>query len=172
VKGACVLFACAALLLCAGCGYHVAGKSNMLPATLHTIAVPPFGNATMNNELARDLGESVSHELIARTKYAVVANPADADAVLYGSVANVFANATTIDPNTGRATGSQITIQLQVRLVDKSGKVLYNRPNLELRDRYEVSTVPSQYFDESQVAFRRLSRSAAQTIVSGILENF
>jgi hypothetical protein len=56
--------------------------------------------------------------------------------------------------------------------VHKSGKVLYNRPNLELRDRYEVSTLPCQYFDESQVSYQRLSRSAAQTIVSGILENF
>jgi len=163
---------CAMWLVCAGCGYHVAGKSNMLPATLHTIAVPPFGNATIHNELARYLTESVSRELIQRTRYAVVANPAEADAVLYGSIANVFANATTIDPNTGRATGSQITIQVQIRLVDKAGKVLYNRPNLELRDRYEVSTLPSQYFDESQVAYQRLSRSAAQTIVSGILENF
>jgi hypothetical protein len=32
--------------------------------------------------------------------------------------------------------------------------------------------VPSQYFDEAQVAYQRLARSAAQTIVSGILENF
>jgi outer membrane lipopolysaccharide assembly protein LptE/RlpB len=158
LKAALAIFCCAMWLLCAGCGYHVAGKSNMLPTTLHTIAVPAFGNATIQNELARYLTQSVSRELIARTKYAVVANPGEADATLYGSIANVFANATTIDPNTGRATGSQITIQVQIRLVDKSGKVLYNRPNLELRDRYEVSTL--------------LSKSAAQTIVSGILENF
>ena len=70
-------------------------------------------------DLAKYLAESVSRELIARTKYTVVADPKDADAVLYGSIANVFANATTIDPNTGRATGAQITIQVQVRLVDK-----------------------------------------------------
>lgn len=172
MRAAAATLSCAVWLVCAGCGYHVAGKSNLLPATMHTIAIPPFRNATNYNDLANYLAESVSRELIARTKYAVVADPKDADAVLYGSIANVFANATTIDPNTGRATGSQITIQVQVRLVDKAGKVLYNRPNLELRDRYEVSTLPSQYFDESQVAYQRLSRSAAQTIVSGILENF
>jgi outer membrane lipopolysaccharide assembly protein LptE/RlpB len=166
------IFLCGLLLTSAGCGYHVAGKSNMLPTTIHTVAIPPFGNATIHNELAKYLTEALSREFIARTKYTVTADRGAADAVLYGSIANVFANATTIDPNTGRATGSQITIQLQIRLVDRSGKVLYNRPNLELRDRYEVSTVPSQYFDESQVAYQRMSRSAAQTIVSGILENF
>jgi outer membrane lipopolysaccharide assembly protein LptE/RlpB len=172
VKTALAILGCALWLACAGCGYQVAGKSNMLPTTLHTIAVPPFGNATINNHLARYLTEAVSRELIARTKYAVIADRGQADAVLYGTIANIFANATTIDPNTGRATGSQITIQVQIRLVDRAGRVLYNRPNLELRDRYEVSTLPSQYFDESEVAYQRLSKSAAQTIVSGILENF
>lgn len=169
MKAALAIFAC---LLSAACGYHVAGKSNMLPTTLHTIAVPPFGNATIHNDLAHYLTESVTRELIARTKYTVIADRSQADATLYGNIANIFANATTIDPTTGRATGSQITIHLQIRLVDRSGKVLYNQPNLELRDRYEVSTLPSQYFDESQVAYQRLSKSAAQTIVSGILENF
>lgn len=162
---------CIAVALSA-CGYHVAGKSNLLPTTIHTIAVPPFANATIHNDLARELTASVTRELIARTKYAVIPDRDGADAVLYGSIANVFSNATTLDPNTGRSTGSQITIQLQIRLVDRTGKVLYNRPNLELRDRYEVSTLPSQYFDESEAAYKRLALSAAQTIVSGILENF
>lgn len=154
------------------CGYHVAGTTNMLPTTIHTIAVPPFTNATVNNDLARYLTDDVTRELIARTKYKVVPATGGADAILYGSVANTFSLATTIDPATGRSTASLVIVVLQVRLVDRSGKVLYNRPNMDVRDRYEISTVPSQYFDESQVAYQRLARSAAQTIVSGILENF
>ncbi len=166
-----VLAVVAAMAL-AGCGYHTAGSTSLLPTTIHTIAVPPFTNATVYSDLARELTGEVTREFIARTKYAIVPDKELADAVLYGSVANVFANATTIDPTTGRSTGSEITIQMQVRLVDKTGKVLYNRPNLELRDRYEVSTLPSQYFDESEAAYRRMAHAAAQTIVSGVLENF
>jgi outer membrane lipopolysaccharide assembly protein LptE/RlpB len=167
-----ILFCLVAGLALGGCGYHVTGKTNLMPATVHTIAIPPFTNATIHNDLAKYLAEALTREMIGRTRYAVVVDRSQADAVLYGSIANVFGNATTIDPVTGRATGSQVILQLQIRLVDKSGKVLYNRPNLELRERYEVSTQPGQYFDESQLAYQRLSREAARTIVSGILENF
>jgi hypothetical protein len=50
--------------------------------------------------------------------------------------------------------------------------VLFNRPNLEFRERYEISIDPKQYFDESQPAMQRLSRDVARTVVSAILENF
>ena len=57
-------------------------------------------------------------------------------------------------------------------MVAKDGKVLFNRPNLEFRDRYEISVDPKQYLDESQAALSRLSRDVARTVVSAILENF
>ena len=167
-----VVSAALAALALFGCGYHMAGTTNMLPASVHTVAIPPFTNATTHTDLGRYLTEALSREVIARTRYAVIADGAQADAVLQCGIANVFAYATTIDAATGRPTGSQVILQLQIRLVDKSGKVLYNRPNLEVKDRYEVSTLPNQYFDESQSAYQRLSRNAARAIVSGILENF
>ncbi len=43
---------------------------------------------------------------------------------------------------------------------------------MDVRERYEVSVDPTVYFDESEVAMRRLSRDVAQTVVSAILENF
>jgi hypothetical protein len=36
----------AALLAAAGCGYQVGGKGELLPKTLHTIAIPAFKNKT------------------------------------------------------------------------------------------------------------------------------
>ena len=29
-------------MLCAGCGYRVAGRADLLPSNIHTIAVPAF----------------------------------------------------------------------------------------------------------------------------------
>jgi hypothetical protein len=63
-------------------------------------------------------------------------------------------------------------VQLQVRLTDKTGKVIYDRPSLDFRERYEITVDPKQYFDESQAAAQRLSRDVARTVVSSILENF
>jgi hypothetical protein len=50
--------------------------------------------------------------------------------------------------------------------------VLFNRPNFEVHERYEISVDPKTYFDESTGAVDRLSREAARSIVSGILEQF
>ena len=41
--------------------------------------------------------------MITRTRYKLVADPAQADATLYGSIANMFSNATTYDAVTGAA---------------------------------------------------------------------
>jgi hypothetical protein len=61
---------------------------------------------------------------------------------------------------------------IQVKLTDKSGKVLFERPNVEFRERYEISVSPQQYFNEMPAALERLSHDVARTVVSSILENF
>jgi outer membrane lipopolysaccharide assembly protein LptE/RlpB len=169
VKTAALLLA---VLSLSGCGYHVAGTTNLLPKEIHTIAVTPWNNASNQYKLSGFTTEAVSRELLSRTRYNVIADPGKADAVLSGSIVNIFSNATVSDPATGRGTGAQIIVQVQVRLVAKDGKILYDRPNLEFRERYEISTDPRQYLDESQAALQRLSRDIARTVISGILENF
>jgi hypothetical protein len=155
-----------------GCGYHVAGTTNLLPTEIHTIAVTPWKNASIEYKLSDYLTESVSREMITRTHYKIVADPAQADAVLSGAVANMFSSATVADPVTGRSTGAQVVVVIQVKLTDKSGKVLFDRPNVEFRERYEISVSPQQYFNEMPAALERLSHDVARTVVSAILENF
>ncbi len=113
----------------------------------------------------------MSRELITRTRYQVIADPAKADAVLSGAIANMYSGATVSDPIKG-ATAAQMVVQIQVKLTGKDGKVIFERPNIEFRERYEISVNPQQYFDESQVAAQRLSRDVGHTIVSAILEAF
>jgi outer membrane lipopolysaccharide assembly protein LptE/RlpB len=159
-------------LACTACGYHVAGATNLLPADIHTIAVTPWTSLNVQYKLPNLLAEAITREMISRTRYKIVTDPANADAVLSGAVANMMSQATVGDPVSGRTTGGQVIVHVQVKLVDKAGKVLFTQPNLEFRERYELSIVPSQYFDESQPALQRLSRDVAKTVVSAILENF
>lgn len=161
------------LLALTGCGYHVAGTATLLPG-VYTIAVTPWGNASIQYKLSDALTAAVSRELITRTRYSVVADPAKADAVLSGSVANMVSSASVVDSTgtaAGRSTAGQLVVYLQVRLIDKNGKVLFNRPNLEFRERYEISIDPKQYFDESQPAMQRLSKDVARAVVSAILSD-
>lgn len=169
MKPLCSLFAIIALT---GCGYHTGGQGNLLPKDLRTIAILPWNNATTQYKLPAYMSEAISREIISRTRYNVVADPAKADATISGSVVNMFNSATIYDPVSGRSTGARIMVQVQVKLVDKNGKVLFVRPNLEFRDRYELAVDTRQYIDESQATLERISRDMARTVVSAILESF
>jgi hypothetical protein len=67
----------------------------------------------------------------------------------------------------------QFSAFLQVNLVERvTGKVLFTRPNMEVRQRYEISQNPLEYFEESDIALDRASREVARSVVSAILEAF
>jgi outer membrane lipopolysaccharide assembly protein LptE/RlpB len=163
----------AATLLLAACGYHVAGHSDLMPKSVVTICIPAFGNATVRYKLSDRLPEAVAREFIARTRYRIVSDPNQADAVLHGSVMNYVSYATVADPVSGRATAVDLRVYLQVSLVERTtGKVLFSRPSMEVRERYEISIDARAYFDESDAALDRASKQVAAQIVTAILENF
>ena len=167
-----LLFALAGLSL-ASCGYKVAGKADLLPKNLHTIAIPSFNNATTHYKLTDRLPNALAQEFIARTRYQVIADVNQADMILTGAVANVIAYPSTFDPLTRRAAGVQVQVVLQVTLRERlTGKEIYSQPAIDFRERYEISTDPQAYFDESAPAFERLSRGVARNVVSAILEMF
>ena len=156
-----------------GCGYRVGGKADLMPKTVKTIAIPTFGNLTTRYKIADRLGNAVSREFLTRTRYQIVADPNGADAVLSGVVVNYVAYPTVIDQVTNRAAGVQIQVILRLTLTEKvSGKVLFTRPNMEVRERYEISIDQNQYFEESETALERLSRDVARSVVSAVLSGF
>ncbi len=160
-------------VLLAACGYHVAGQGDLLPKDLHTIAITPFFNVTSRYKIEQYLTRSVSHEFLSRTRYKVVADESQADAVLRGGVTNIFLTPIIFDPVSGRASTIQAIVQLQVTLTDrKTSKVLYQNQNFESRQRYEISIDPKAYLEESEVGLQRLSESVARNLVSAILEQF
>jgi Lipopolysaccharide-assembly len=156
------------------CGYHVAGKADLVPKSVHTIAIPPFGNISTRYKLTDHLPQAISHEFIARTRYRIVTDPNAADAVLRGAVIGFVAYPITIDQATGRAAGLQVIVTMQISLVERAtGKVIFTRPSFDARQRYEISTTSTTaYFDESDASLARLSRDVARDVVSAILENF
>jgi hypothetical protein len=160
-------------LLFTSCGYHVAGKADLLPRNIKTIAIPAFGNGTHNAKLSERVTSALTREFISRTRYRIVADPNQAEAVLTGAVTNILSYPTTLDTLTGRASGAQIIVYLQVTLTDRStGRVLFTRPLFEVRERYEISVNAATYFEESDSALERLSRDVARSVVSAVLENF
>lgn len=156
-----------------GCGYRFGGKADLLPASVRTIAVPAFSNATTRIKLTESLPSAITREFLSRSRYRIVADPREADAVLEGAVTNFLSAPTIFDQATGRAAGIQVSVFLTVKLVEKgSGNVLYQRQGIEVRQRYEVSIEEREFFDESGPALQRLSQEVARQVVSSVLSAF
>ena len=164
----------AASVALSSCGYHVAGQANLVPKTVHTVAIPPFDNVSVRYKLTDVLPQDISREFISRTSYQVISDPTQADAVLRGSVINYLAFPTLIDTVSGRTSALQVIVRLSITLTERStGKVIFTRPNYEAHERYEAAVTNNyQYFDESGAALQRLSKDVARDVVTSILENF
>ena len=169
----------AGLLALSACGYHVAGRADLVPKEIKTIAVPAFANITTRYKLTDRLPQAIAHEFISRTRYRMVPDPNAADAILRGTVVSYHAFPTIFDagdtnrPGTGRASGVEMHVLLQVSLVERAtGKVLFTLPSFDVRERYQISTDPAAYFEESDAALNRVSQQVARQVVTAILENF
>lgn len=164
--------AAAAVLIASGCGYHVVGRANTLPAGAHTIAIPAFLNRTTTYRIEQRLTEAVTREFIARTNYRVVPESNGADLSLQGEVTNIGSGAVLFDPTTGRATTVLVTVNMRVALQDHDGKLLYQNNNFVFRQPYEISVDLASFFQEEGPALDRMSRDFASQLVSDVLENF
>ena len=169
----CLLPTACCLLSLTACGYHVAGTASRIPPDVKTIAVLPFKNLSSTFHIEQQVTSAVTREFLERTHFRILPNPAEADAVLKGTVTDVRARAITFDVNTGRATSLQVRVTADVKLEDlHSHKILFSNSNYVFREEYQVSESPSALFQEDQPALDRLARDLARTLVTDILENF
>jgi outer membrane lipopolysaccharide assembly protein LptE/RlpB len=156
-----------------GCGYHVAGRTDSLPQSIHVIAVPALENATTSYRIEQKLTSATVHEFLAKTRYRVVSNPADGDAVLRGKVLTLEAVPLLFDTKTGRATTMLVTVKCEVTLTQTSTeKVLFHTDNFLFRNEYEISTDVASFFEEQDPALDRVAQDFATRLVAAVTENF
>lgn len=157
----------------AGCGYHVANRSDALPKTVHVIAVPALENATTSYRIEQKLTSATVHELLAVTPYKISSNPDSADAVLRGKVVSLEAVPLLFDTKTGRATTMLVTVKCQVTLTQtETQKVLFHTDNFVFREKYEISTDVKSFFEEQDPALDRLAKDFAARLVAAVTANY
>jgi outer membrane lipopolysaccharide assembly protein LptE/RlpB len=162
-----------ALAIAAGCGYHVAGRNDALPKTIHVIAVPALENATNSYRIEQKLTSATIREFLAATSYKISSNPGSADAVLRGRVVSLEALPLLFDTKTGRATTMLVTVKCQVTLTQTdTQKLLFHTDNFLFREKYEISTDVKSFFEEQDPALDRLAKDFAQRLVASVTENF
>jgi len=161
-------------LLALGCGYHLVGLSSNLPPKLKTLYVAPFVNQSARSEVDQRLTEQISQEWVRRGRFELMSNAEKADAVLTGTVKSAVVNPVQFDPQ-GRATQYQLTVTIDVQLVDRTGEkpvVLWHDERFSRNTAYPVDPLAKDYFDREVEAMDILSRTMAQDLVTTILEGF
>lgn len=155
------------------CGYHVAGTSASLPSEWTTIAVPAFKNDTTRYRIEQRFTQSVIRQFLQRTKYKIVQNPDDADAVLHGEILTIETNPMIFNATTGQVTMMLVSVHTKVLLVDnKTQKVVYKNDDMVFRDEYQITTDAPEYFEEQDPALERMARDFAAQLVSNVVESF
>ena len=110
---------------------------------------------------------------IAKTRFRVVTDPSDADAVLTGNINAAQVYPSIFDPVSGKPTSVQVLVVVSITLSERAtGRVLFARNNMAFRQNYSIAVDPHQFFDESGPAFDRVSRDVAHDVVSAIVEAF
>ena len=161
------------IIASAGCGYHVAGRSNSLPQGIHVIAVPALENKTTSYRIEQRLTSATVHEFLAKTPYRVVSNPEAGDAVLRGKVVSLEAVPLLFDTKTGRATTMLVTLKCEVTLTQTATeKVLFHSDNFLFRNEYELSTEVASFFSEQDPALDRMAQDFAARLVAAVIENY
>jgi outer membrane lipopolysaccharide assembly protein LptE/RlpB len=167
------IFALAAALIPAGCGYHVAGRSSALPSAWKTIAIPAFKNDTTRYRIEQRFTAAVIRQFLQRTKYRIVQDPGSADAVLHGEVISIETNPMLFNATTGQVTTMLVTVHTKVELIDnQSQKSVYQNNDMVFRDEYQISSDVQSFFEEQDPALERMSRDFAAQLVSNVTENF
>jgi outer membrane lipopolysaccharide assembly protein LptE/RlpB len=156
-----------------GCGYHVAGRAGDLPAQWTTIAVPAFKNDTTRYRIEQRFTAAVIRQFIQRTRYRIVQDPANADAVLHGEVLSIETDPLLFNATTGQVTMMLVTVHTKVQLIGtKDEKAVYVNNDMVYRDEYQISSDVQSFFEEQDPALERMSRAFAAQLVSNVLENF
>ncbi len=151
----------------------MAGRGNALPQEWKVISIPALKNKTSSYRIEQRFTQALVREMISRTKYRVVPEEKDADAVLEGQINSLETTPVLFDPVTTRATLMLVSISLRVRLVDRaSGKPVYQNANMVFRNEYEIATDIPSFFQEEGPGLDRMARDFARTVVSALLEKF
>lgn len=163
----------ALLLSVSGCGYHTPGAATHLPPGMQTLAVPMFVTDTEMNGAQRALTDAVIREFRDRSQFQVTPRDTpDADAVLHGTIVQEAVTPLTFSTQTQQSSSFLITMVLEVKLVNRDGRVLYQNDHYVYREQYQSTTNLPTFVEEDPAAVQRLARDFARQLVADVLEGF
>jgi len=158
----------AAAIAASGCAYTVSG---VLPAHLKTLAVPVFGNNTVEFRLGDDVTDAITNAFIADRRLRI-ARERDADAVLRGTVLT-YKNQVYGYTTQERATEYEIVLIVQISFRDQvKNRILWKDDQLAVRTTYNVVAVGGEAAKTETDGRREVIQKLADQIVSRTVQGW
>jgi len=120
----------AAVLAAVGCGYHLPGTSEIVPASARTISIRLFSNHTRERGLEVQLRRMLEDEVRRRSVLKIVSDP-QGDVILAGTIRR-FGSTPVAFNSADVAVQYQGVLQVSVTVSEReSGHVLYDNPLIQ-----------------------------------------
>ncbi len=154
----------------AGC--YKPASANRAQLGIGSVAISPLVNETSFFAVEQVLTRSLVRGFVEKTRYQVVDNPSEADAVLEGAVSRLTASPVTFGSGSFGST-FVVTLTARVSLTDRrSGKILFKNDRFTFREQYVINADVSNFFSEQNPAFDRIAADFASSVVTSVLEGF
>jgi len=172
------LLALLALLL-TGCGYALVGRATNIPDDIKNVHVETLVNQTQRSQLEQILTRAIADEMVTRRRFNVVNSPADADAVLRGTVISFSVRPVAFDGD-GIAESFEVTITADMRFqrvpaageLAEEAEIVWRNSRYVFRQDYDVGEAGLEFFDRELSAIEATAERFAETLVTDLLEGF
>jgi outer membrane lipopolysaccharide assembly protein LptE/RlpB len=145
-----------------GCGYHFQ-QAARLPGDAKRLYVDIFENRTNQAGLETTVTNAVVFEFVKRGETDMVKEPSQADLIMKGVIHSVQVS-TAATRNKDAAGERQVTITLDVRLLQQDGKVVWSASGLKDGDAYVVGADKFLNDDKQRATLGIVSTRIAERI--------
>ena len=160
-----------AALLSGGCGYHFTGSGAKLPAGVRSVAIPIFGNQTLQTGIETDLTGALVDRFVSARQLTLTSQN-EADAVLSGTVKSFIISPAAVTLATQAATEYRATLTIEATFKrQQDGQVLWKGEMSEWRN-YAVASDPAATEANKKDAIRQASDLLAKRLYELLLEDF
>ncbi len=165
-------FGVTVFFLLSGCGYHFQGAGTGLPPEIRTIAIPMFGNRTLETGVETEVTRALTAKFVSAARLQVT-EKASADALLTGTVQGIENYPIGVSGGTIQsATQYRFAVTVAMTLSQPStGKVLWKGQMTEYRI-YSVAASLAATENNKQEAIRQISALMAENFYAVILDRF
>jgi outer membrane lipopolysaccharide assembly protein LptE/RlpB len=158
----------AATCAAGGCAYTVSG---VLPSHLKTLAVPVFGNNTVEFRLADDVTQAITEAFLANQRLRIV-RERDADSVLRGTIV-AYRNQVYGYTAQERATQYEVVLIVQVTFRDQvKNRVLWKEDQMAIRTTYNVVSLGGEPAKTETDGRNEVIKKLADQIVSRTVQGW